>query len=186
MAAPARFAQEQGAGVRGAPWLALALLTALAASGCAIVTRESEPKPEAGARGTEPYRVRGRTYTPLRDWRGYSEVGLASWYGARHHGRLTASGERFDSHRGYTAAHKALPFGVCARVENVATGASVVVRINDRGPFVKGRVIDLSRAAAARIGLLRAGIARVRVEAVAQADAGGRCDPAAGSRSARR
>jgi len=92
------------------------------------------------------------------------ERGLASWYGERHHGRRTASGEPFDMHS-LTAAHKTLPFGTRVRVEHPATGRSVVVRINDRGPFTPGRVIDLSRAAADRIGLIRAGVAPVVIYA---------------------
>jgi len=88
------------------------------------------------------------------------ERGPASWYGERHHGRRTASGEVFDMNA-LTAAHKTLPFGTRVRVFNPATGQQVVVRINDRGPFTGGRVIDLSRAAAERIGLIRAGVAPV-------------------------
>lgn len=135
----------------------------------------SPPPYEPGLRGFETYRVRGVTYTPLRDWHGYEEVGEASWYGGRFHGRTTASGERFDTHRAKTAAHKTLPFGVCARVRNLRNDAAVTVRINDRGPFIDGRVIDLSRLAAAEIGLLEHGVAPVRVEAVGAADARGRC-----------
>lgn len=86
--------------------------------------------------------------------------GNASWYGEPHHGRRTANGEVFDMNE-LTAAHKTLPFGTRVRVENLATGQAVVVRINDRGPFAPGRVIDLSRAAAERIGLIRAGVAPV-------------------------
>jgi rare lipoprotein A len=127
------------------------------------------------ARGTAPYRVNGQTYVPLTSWRGYSEEGVASWYGAAHHGKKTASGERFDAYRAYTAAHKTLPFDVCAEVENLASGKTVRVRINDRGPFAKGRVIDLSKAAAAEIGLVSTGVAKVRVEAVGMADARGEC-----------
>jgi rare lipoprotein A len=125
--------------------------------------------------GLEPYRVNGKTYVPLRDWKGYEEEGVASWYGAAHHGRKTASGERFDAHGQRTAAHKTLPFNVCAEVENLRTGKSVRVRINDRGPFAKGRVIDLSRAAASEIGLVQRGVAKVRVEAVGVANARGEC-----------
>ena len=88
------------------------------------------------------------------------ERGPASWYGDRHHGRRTASGEVFDMNA-LTAAHKTLPFGTRVRVFNPATGQQVVVRINDRGPFTGGRIIDLSRAAAERIGLIRAGVAPV-------------------------
>ena len=125
--------------------------------------------------GLDPYRVNGRTYVPLRDWKGYEEEGLASWYGARHHGRKTASGERFDAYDGLTAAHRTLPFNVCAEVENLSTGRSVIVRINDRGPFARGRVIDLSKAAASELGLEQSGVARVRVEAVGVANTKGEC-----------
>jgi rare lipoprotein A len=93
------------------------------------------------------------------------EEGLATWYGERHHGRTTASGEFFDM-RAMTAAHKTLPFGTRVRVVDLATGASVVVRINDRGPYGPGRIIDLSRAAAERLGTLARGVARVRVEVI--------------------
>jgi rare lipoprotein A len=126
--------------------------------------------------GLAPYRVGGKTYVPLRDFRDYEEEGVASWYGAAHHGRRTASGERFDAYGARTAAHRTLPFNVCAEVENLRTGRSVIVRINDRGPFAKGRVIDLSKAAATEIGLVRSGVAKVRVEAVGVADAKGRCE----------
>ncbi len=88
--------------------------------------------------------------------------GTASWYGERFHGRRTASGEAFDMH-GLTAAHKTLPFGTRVRVRNLDNGREVVVRINDRGPFTRGRVIDLSRAAAAAIGMIQSGTARVAV-----------------------
>jgi rare lipoprotein A len=138
--------------------------------GCAGMTRG-----KAEITGLAPYRVNGRRYVPIRDWEGYREEGIASWYGRRHHGRLTASGERFDANAGLTAAHKTLPFNVCAAVENTRTGRRVVVRINDRGPFAGDRVIDLSRAAAAEIGLVRAGVAQVRVQAVGVADPEGRC-----------
>ncbi len=148
--------------------LALALVSV--ASGCATGTGG-----QARTSGTAPYRVNGTTYVPLRDWRGYEEEGVASWYGAAHDGKKTASGERFDAHGSLTAAHKTLPFNVCAEVENLRTGKSVLVRINDRGPFAKGRVIDLSRAAASEIGLVRAGVAKVRVEAVGVANASGEC-----------
>jgi rare lipoprotein A len=92
------------------------------------------------------------------------ERGLASWYGAQHHGRRTANGESFDMNA-LTAAHKTLSFGTRVRVFNPASGQAVVVRINDRGPFTPGRVIDLSRAAADRIGLIRAGVAPVVIYA---------------------
>lgn len=86
--------------------------------------------------------------------------GRASWYGS---GKVTASGERFDKH-GLTAAHRTLPFGTRVRVTNKRNGQSVVVRINDRGPFIHGRIIDLSEGAARRIGMIRAGVVPVEIE----------------------
>jgi len=141
------------------------------ASGCAT-THGSAP---GQVSGLEPYRVNGRTYVPLGDWRGYSEEGLASWYGAEHDGSRTASGDVFDAKHARTAAHKVLPFNVCAEVKNLRNGKTVLVRVNDRGPFTPGRVIDLSRAAASKIGLVDQGVAKVRVSAVGIADANGQC-----------
>jgi len=91
--------------------------------------------------------------------------GKASWYGSRFHGRRTASGERFNTYA-HTAAHRSLPFGTKVRVTNLRNGRSVVVRINDRGPYARGRVIDLSKAAAESIGMLRSGVAPVRIEVI--------------------
>ncbi|MCW5697393.1 MAG: septal ring lytic transglycosylase RlpA family protein [Bauldia sp.] len=88
------------------------------------------------------------------------QVGLASYYGAEHHGRLTASGEPFNMHA-MTAAHRTLPFNTMVRVCRVDTGACVTVRISDRGPFIAGRIIDLSRGAAARLGMIQHGVAQV-------------------------
>lgn len=93
--------------------------------------------------------------------------GVASYYGRRFHGRRTANGERFNM-RAMTAAHKTLPFGSLVKVTNPRNGRSVTVRINDRGPFIRGRVIDLSRAAAEEIGMIRRGHARVDMELVAR------------------
>jgi rare lipoprotein A len=90
------------------------------------------------------------------------ERGTASWYGRKFHGRKTASGERYDMNE-LTAAHRSLPFGTIVRVVRLDTGDSVVVRINDRGPFVDGRIIDLSRAAAIEIGMVRDGLVRVEL-----------------------
>lgn len=99
------------------------------------------------------------------DPRGYDETGTASYYGARHHGKRTASGEAFDQH-GLTAAHRSLPFGTKVLVTNLKNDRSVVVRINDRGPHTRGRLIDLSRGAAQRLDMLRSGTARVRVQSL--------------------
>ncbi len=93
------------------------------------------------------------------------EVGFASWYGGKFQGRQTASGEKFDTKK-LTAAHKTLPFGAVVRVTNLENNLSVEVRINDRGPFIEGRIIDLSRAAADVIGMAGKGIALVKVEPV--------------------
>nr|WP_245198342.1 septal ring lytic transglycosylase RlpA family protein [Jiella mangrovi] len=92
-----------------------------------------------------------------------ARAGNASYYGARFHGRRTANGERFNMNA-MTAAHKSLPFGTKVRVTNRRNGKSVVVRINDRGPYAHGRVIDLSKAAAARIGMVRSGTAPVKID----------------------
>jgi rare lipoprotein A len=89
--------------------------------------------------------------------------GLASWYGRKFHGRPTASGERYDMHE-LTAAHRTLPFETRVRVTNLENGRSVRVRINDRGPFVDGRIIDLSYGAAKKLGMVEAGVVRVRLE----------------------
>jgi len=93
------------------------------------------------------------------------QIGLASYYGRRFHGRRTANGERFDMYD-FTAAHRALPLGSVIRVTNVSNGRSVRVRVNDRGPYIRGRVLDLSYAAAYRLGMVRSGLARVQIEIV--------------------
>ena len=99
------------------------------------------------------------------DPRGYNETGNASYYGSQHHGNQTASGERFNQN-GLTAAHRQLPFGTRVKVTNLDNDKSVIVRINDRGPHARGRLIDLSRAAAEQIGMLRSGAAPVRVQSL--------------------
>jgi len=112
-----------------------------------------------------PYSVNGRTYHPLATARGYDETGIASWYGRDFHGRLTANGERFDMHA-LSAAHRTLPLPSLVRVTNLENGRSIIVRVNDRGPFVKGRLIDLSWAAAVALGFAEKGTALVRVQAL--------------------
>lgn len=94
---------------------------------------------------------------------GWTETGIASWYGNPYHGRKTSNGEVFDMNQ-MTAAHRTLPFGAMVKVTNLDNRKTVTVRINDRGPFAEGRIIDLSRAAAKEIGLLGPGLARVRIE----------------------
>ncbi len=103
--------------------------------------------------------------TPHHASYGPTSSGMASWYGREFHGRRTASGDRFDMHA-LTAAHRKLPFGTKVEVTNLKTGRKVVVRINDRGPWTRGRIIDLSYAAAQRIGLARAGSGKVLLRVV--------------------
>lgn len=108
----------------------------------------------------------GCTYAPTYTAKPY-QVGLASYYGEKFHGKRTASGEIYNMYD-MTAAHRTLPFGTYVMVTNLENGRSVVVRINDRGPFAKGRVIDLSYAAAKRLGILHKGVAKVRIDVLAR------------------
>ncbi|MFN3667903.1 MAG: septal ring lytic transglycosylase RlpA family protein [Brevundimonas sp.] len=114
-----------------------------------------------------PYQIRGRWYQPVEQ-PGYDERGMASWYGDQFNGRPTATGERFDMHA-LTAAHKTLPLPGLVEVTNLANGRRVVVRVNDRGPFVDDRIIDLSRGAAEALGMVSAGVGEVRVRYLGRA-----------------
>jgi rare lipoprotein A len=129
---------------------------------------DAEPRIEAFRNGgpNKPYEVFGRWYTPLTSDAAFRERGLASWYGSKFHGRPTSSGEPYDMYA-MTAAHKTMPIPSYARVRNPANGREVIVRINDRGPFHDGRVIDLSYAAALKLGVLN-GVAPVEVERITQ------------------
>jgi len=131
---------------------------------------DAEPRVEALRAGgaNKPYAVAGSSYTPVLDDRAMRESGLASWYGRKFHGRPTASGEPYDMYA-MTAAHKTMPIPSYARVRNPANGREVIVRVNDRGPFASGRVIDLSYTAALRLGVL-GGVAPVQVERLTNAD----------------
>lgn len=122
-----------------------------------------EPARSAGNRS--PYMVFGRTYHVMPSADGYAEEGLASWYGRKFHGRNTSNGERYDMFA-LTAAHKSLPLPSWLKVTNVANGRSTIVRVNDRGPFHDERVIDLSYAAAVKLGFADRGVARVRLEVI--------------------
>jgi len=112
-----------------------------------------------------PYEVFGKKYVPLAAVQPFTQRGTASWYGKRFHGQKTSSGETYDMYK-MTAAHPTLPIPSYVRVTHVGNGRSVVVRINDRGPFHGGRVIDLSYVAAHKLGYIAAGSAQVQVEAV--------------------
>ena len=116
-----------------------------------------------------PYTALGRSFTPITDDRPFRQRGLASWYGRQFHGNRTSSGELYDMFA-MTAAHPTLPIPSYARVTNVRTGASVIVRVNDRGPFKPDRVIDLSYAAAVKLGIAAAGTGDVDVERLTFAD----------------
>lgn len=121
-----------------------------------------EPYAPANQRG---YDVLGRSYTPLKTGQGYSATGGASWYGQKFHGHLTSNGERYDMYA-MTAAHKTLPLPSYVRVTNLANGKKVVVRVNDRGPFHDARLIDLSYAAALKLGMLSSGSTQVKLDVI--------------------
>src|SRR4051795_5662277 len=167
--------QERMASVRicGRVGLSMALLGLLAACG----TTGSRPSGSAGQASVgyykvgSPYKVNGRWYRPEYD-PGYVRVGTASWYGADFHGLPTANGEVFDKEQ-LTAAHPTLPLPSIVRVTNLDNGRTLDVRVNDRGPFVGDRLIDLSQAAARKLGYESSGLASVRVEFVGLADAAG-------------
>jgi rare lipoprotein A len=129
--------------------------------------RDAVPKPEPRSRYGNPksYKVHGRRYYVMADSRGYVERGIASWYGTKFHGRRTSSGETYDMY-GMTAAHKELPIPTYVRVVNLRNGQAVVVKVNDRGPFHGNRIIDLSYAAAAKLGILGKGTGLVEVQAI--------------------
>lgn len=137
--------------------ISLVLLVAACATAPSSRPGEASPHYKVG----KPYQVNGRWYYPKED-PDYSEVGVASWYGSQFHGRLTANGEIFDMNR-LSAAHTTLPLPSMVEVTNLENGRSVLVRINDRGPFADNRIIDLSREAARRLGFEQQGLARVRV-----------------------
>jgi rare lipoprotein A len=132
--------------------LLVAVALAALLTGCAKKKRIAAPP--AAPSPAAPFRV------------GYEEVGLASWYGHPYHGRASSSGEIYDMEK-LTAAHRTLPFGAVVEVRNLDNGRTVSVRINDRGPFVDGRIIDLSRAAAREIRMLGPGTAKVRLSVTA-------------------
>lgn len=161
-------------------WLAvLWLCGTLLAAGCgpAVRTQVVDTPETRGLAGHQrPYMVNGKRYDPLRNHNGFVEEGTASWYGPKFHGRKTSNGEIFDMYA-LTAAHKTLPLGVSVRVTNLANGRQVVVRVNDRGPFVAGRIIDLSYAAAKELDMIEAGTAPVRIEALGYRQADGYRQP---------
>lgn len=142
---------------RTSAFLVIFVLTLISISGCS----------RSHVRGDDPMAgLQGSAKIDGPDGRTHELVGKASWYGERFHGRKTASGELYDMHA-HTAAHKTLPFGTMVRVTHIESRKTVVVRITDRGPFTKGRVIDLSQAAAKDLDMIQAGVVDVRVDIVA-------------------
>ena len=140
----------------------------------ARLMREPDPVPKHEpllARANRPYRVMGQDFAPMTERRPYKKQGVASWYGQRFHGKPTSTGETYDMYQ-MTAAHPTLPLPSYARVTRLDNGRSVVVRVNDRGPFLRGRLIDLSYLAASKLGYVGKGHAEVEVELLNPADAG--------------
>jgi rare lipoprotein A len=139
---------------------------------CAGRTPAPEPPPPSKPGHPKPYKVLGKWYQPLPHAEGFRQNGIASWYGREFHGKKTSNGEIYNMYA-MTAAHKTLPLGTYVRVSNLQNNRSAVVRINDRGPFVRGRVIDLSYAAADDIGIVDSGTAWVEVVALGKPAVGG-------------
>jgi rare lipoprotein A len=128
--------------------------------------KDAVPKREPLSRGgNKPYSVFGKRYTPMKSAAGYRERGIASWYGKKFHGRRTSNGESYNMYA-MSAAHKTLPLPSYVRVTNLKNGRSVIARVNDRGPFLHNRIIDLSYTAATRLGIVATGTGLVEVKAV--------------------
>lgn len=151
------------------------VIASLILTGCASKGHRIKEIPGGGAVPTEEplsrsgnpktYKVLGKNYTLRDTTKGYSEVGVASWYGKDFHGKATSSGTPYNMHA-YSAAHKTLPIPSYVNVTNLENGKSLILRVDDRGPFVKNRIIDLSFRAAKELGVLQNGTAKVRVTAI--------------------
>jgi len=156
-------------------YFVLGIFLAFFLSGCSVL----KPSP-AGARGKpspghtarsqrpKPYKALGEWYHPIESSHGFRQRGLASWYGKKFHGKKTSNGETYDMYK-VSAAHKTLPFNTYVRVHNLANGKKLDIRINDRGPFVRGRIIDLSFKAAQELGIVGPGTATVEIVALGAA-----------------
>lgn len=141
-------------------------------SGCSKNIPYNHKKSSGGITGKilatqRPYVIGGRTYYPIPSSQGYIEKGIASWYGKKFHGRKTANGETYNMY-GHTAAHKTLPMNTMLLVKNLSNGKSTVVRINDRGPFIRNRIIDLTHTAATELDIIRNGTAKVEIVAMGE------------------
>ena len=159
--------------------LTLLILISLISS-CAL--QNNEPKPTLNSKEVasilndgctinrdrkERYKINGKRYKTLSSSRGFKQRGVASWYGSDFNGKLTACGERYNMYK-YTAAHKTLPLPTYLNVQNLRNGKSVIVKVNDRGPFIDKRIIDLSYAAAKKINMLTEGTTFVKITAVSE------------------
>ncbi|MCW8891839.1 MAG: septal ring lytic transglycosylase RlpA family protein [Deltaproteobacteria bacterium] len=142
-------------------------LLVLLLAGCGGYTTKVIESPETRelAGWQRPYEVNGQRYNPLRGHKGFQQRGIASWYGKKFHGRKTSNGETYDMY-GLSAAHKTLPMGVFVKVTHLGNGRHINVRINDRGPFIAGRIIDLSYGAARQLGIVESGTAQVNIQAL--------------------
>ncbi len=149
--------------------LPILCIGALLASGCATTSPHRSavnPSERGYYKIGQPYEIDGVIYTPAEDW-DYDETGIASWYGPDFHGKRTANGELYDMNQ-VTAAHKTLPMPCLVRVTNLDNGRQIIVRVNDRGPYARGRILDLSRRGAQLLGFERTGTAKVRVQIMAR------------------
>jgi rare lipoprotein A len=130
--------------------------------------KDAVPRSEPlSATGNKPYVVFGKTYVPLKSNKGFRQKGTASWYGKKFHGKRTSSGETYDMYK-MTAAHTVLPIPSYAQVTNLNNGRSIIVKVNDRGPFKHNRVIDLSYAAALKLDVVRSGTGQVEIIAIGE------------------
>ena len=148
----------------------------IASTICLLVITILSCYPAASTGGTtslhptqRPYRINSHTYYPIPSAYGFNQTGIASWYGDDFHGRPTSNGEKYDMH-GMTAAHKTLPMNTVLLVQNLENNQEIIVRVNDRGPFVKGRIIDLSYQAAKRLNIVGKGTAHVRISALSDGE----------------
>ena len=148
-----------------------ALIFVLLFSVCSCSSRSPQPAAKPGQ--PKPYRVGNTWYYPVSDASNFRQKGKASWYGKKFHGKKTSSGEIYNMHA-MTAAHKTLPLGTYVRVHNLDNRKTIEVRINDRGPFVRGRIIDLSYTAATKLDIVGPGTAPVEIVALGKAEASGK------------
>ncbi len=176
----------------GAVIIAIGVLVSTLLSSC-VTTRDSAPanydvpwqniknavpRPVTRSKYGNPdsYEVNGKTYFVMKSAKGFTQRGIASWYGKKFHGRKTSSGEDYDMYA-MTAAHKTLPIPIYVEVTNLDNGRKAIVRVNDRGPFHSGRIIDLSYAAAIRLGVAKTGTAHVKIQVVGEKGEPNRAPP---------